>query len=346
MAWTEDLAVLGLSSKDGDAEDGRRRIRMAFLRLSRTQHPDKGGTKEEFQNLSAAYHRLIHKDEGEMKKSADSSSEEESKMNGEEDDNVEEPTDHEQDEDFDEYSYDDYFSYFNTYYREDEFDGDDDAYEDDFVSWEEEREQRRRAWSEHHRQQLRRGIDYRDEKASARSVMCMFCGEHPAITEGKARINGINWDEYIHSTNVEGYPSYMTCWLCKTNHISVLTAKMACKKFAGKLNIQVASRRTGNKYNPIFWELKCDGRSFHHQPQTHLTDVPTHNSEYYWYPDLERQALARGWKPRGKKKESVPWRRKDRIATSLVTPGSSSRKRRKRDKDSDDRKPKARKLFR
>ena len=79
-------------------------------------------------------------------------------------------------------------------------------------------EQKRRACSEHHRQQLRLGIDYRDGIALPGAVLCMFCGEKPAIIERVALENGIDWDEYIESMNVEGYPAYNTCWTCKSNH--------------------------------------------------------------------------------------------------------------------------------
>ena len=253
------------------------------------------------------------------------------------------------------YSYEDYYSYFNTYgyYNEDDFD----VYATRFASWEEEREARRRAWSEFHKRQVKRGNDFRDGKATKESDICMFCGKNTAITKSKAEENGLDWEEYIESTKVEGFPGYFTCWACKSNHVSVLTEKKACSMFAKKLNIQISSD-TGGTYNPIFKELRQNGRSFHHQPVTNLFEGETRNSEYYWYPDLEREALARGWKPRGDKKKSVPWQRKD-ISSSAsrplkkkaanVTPFTlSAKKRRKTDEsDDDDRKPSAkpRKLF-
>ena len=247
------------------------------------------------------------------------------------------------------YSYEDYYSYFNTYgyyNEEDDFD----AYEDNFSSWEKEREARRRAHSEFHKQQVRLGNDFRDGKASTQSDTCMFCGKNTAITESSAEENGINWEEYIESTQVETFPGYITCWACKSNHISVLTEKKACSMFAKKLNIQVQSNYGQGTYNPIFWLLRRNGRSFHHQPVTNMYDGAPRNSVFYWYPDLEREALARGWKPRGDKKKSVPWQRKDMLTSIVsITPGTLSlKKRRKTDEsDDDDRKPSAkpRKLF-
>jgi len=58
------------------------------------------------------------------------------------------------------------------------------------------------------------------------------------------------------------------------------------------------------------------------------------NSEYFWYPDLEEEALDLGWKPRGKDVDSVPWKRKDRDDSKkpgavIVTP-QKTRRRKKR----------------
>ena len=49
-----DLAALGLAAEENDETA----IRRAFLRKSRTAHPDKGGTNEEFVALRDAYERL------------------------------------------------------------------------------------------------------------------------------------------------------------------------------------------------------------------------------------------------------------------------------------------------
>lgn len=346
MSLSEDLAVLGLSSSDYDAEDSEGRIRRAYLRLSRTRHPDKGGSNEAFQNLSNAYHRLQTSNYAVENEAASEAEEEEQRAR----------QDWQDDEEEFNYWQDAYYDFFHAY--EEENYEDYDEYESVFVSWEESQRQRRKAWSDHHKQQLKRGIDYRDKKSSRQSVNCMFCGVNRAIDKRSAKKNGLNWEEYVQSTNVEGYPGYNTCWACKSNHVSVLTQKQACKKFAKKLDMEVQSRRSGKWYNPLFWALKLKKRLFHHTPQTNMYEGPTPAYEYYWYPDLEREALARGWKPRGKMKEEVPWRRKD-APTSIVlagpkspknkssravvvTPGTAEKKKRKRKRDNyDDRKPSA-----
>ncbi len=141
------------------------------------------------------------------------------------------------------------------------------------------------------------------------------------ITKEKAAKNGLNWDEY--SRGVEGYPRYTTCWICKDQHKSVLTEAQACMKFSKKLAFTAESKRSGNNYRPVFWLLKNANRTFHQQP---AVSVQTRNSEYYWYPDLEREALARGWKPRGAMKNSVPWDRKDRPTRETVSTPPRKRK--------------------
>ena len=318
MTLAEDLAVLGLTPGD---EDDPKKIRKAYLRRSLACHPDKGGSTEEFQGLSNAYGRLVHPvEDGEEEASSAAS--------------AAKASDHrEQHEDFytsnDNYWYGYYSEFFHDY-DEEQFD-DFDCYEGEFEAWETSREERRKAWSRHHQFELRRGRDFRDKKAEVGEPKCMFCGKNSPITKDEAISEGINWEEYNTATREDvhkDYASYNTCWCCKTNHVSVLTESQACKKFAKKLNYQIKSKRTGNPYRPVFWKLKTMGRSFHHQPVTEMCDGPTRNSEYYWYPDLEREALARGWKPRGKMKDKVPWQRKD-ISRGMVVHTSPAKKERK-----------------
>ena len=67
----------------------------------------------------------------------------------------------------------------------------------------------------------------------------------------------------------------------------------------------------------------------YHQPISKAYEGATRNSEYFWYPDLEEEALAQGWKPRGKKKEEVPWERQDirgKGALTVVKPSGVKRK--------------------
>ena len=63
-----------------------------------------------------------------------------------------------------------------------------------------------KAWSEYHQQQKKQGRDYRDAKISVTSptAICMFCGERPAIAKKEAVRSGLDWNEYIASSKVDG----------------------------------------------------------------------------------------------------------------------------------------------
>jgi hypothetical protein len=88
--------------------------------------------------------------------------------------------------------------------------------------------------------------------------------------------SGINWNEYIASTNVDGYPSCNTCWDCKNKHKSAITQQMARKQKFVKVQLD----------STVFLSLKQEKRTLHYQPVTKITDVETRVSEYFWYPDL------------------------------------------------------------
>lgn len=310
LTSTEDLAVLGLAPGD---EDDPKKIRKAYLRLSRTCHPDKGGSTEAFQRLSNAYGRLVHPAEDGEEEASSSAA-------------AAKAPDHREHEDSNANQWYGYYSEFFHDYDEEQFDNFD-CYEGEFEAWETSQEERRKAWSRQHQYELRRGRDFRDKKAEAGEPKCMFCGENSPITKNEAISEGINWEELSHATRED--VQYNTCWCCKTKHVSVLTESQACRKFAKKLNYQIKSKRRGAPYRPVFWKLKTLGRSFHHQPVTKMYDGPTVNSEYFWYPDLEREALARGWKPRGKMKDEVPWQRKD-VSRDVVAHTSPAKRQRKR----------------
>jgi len=87
----------------------------------------------------------------------------------------------------------------------------------------------------------------------------------------------------------------------------------------------------GGLYHPVFWFLKLHEKTFHYQPNIGRLTL---NSQYFWYPDLEEEALERGWKPRGKDKLLVPWKRKDVGATkkraNVVTPQRAQKQQRKK----------------
>ncbi len=114
---------------------------------------------------------------------------------------------------------------------------------------------------------------------------------------------------------------------------------MAKTKFVKKLN-----------GSSIFRELRRAKYTFRAQPATDLCEI-TRTSEYFWYPDVEKAALAAGWKPRGKQKESVPWWPKNlkklkatttpSTSVAAITPGSSTKRKKRRRSEEDDIKPRA-----
>ena len=157
MTRGEDLHMLGLSSEDYEAQDSQRRIRKAFLHLSRTHHPDKGGTNEGFQKLSQAYYRLR---DGEAQGARDDHQEEH-----EDSESAEERGDQGsswQDHDYYNFWQDEFFNFFRQNSNQDYGYSDE---EDDFYDWEQHAYERKKAMSDMHKQQLKAGIDFRDTKA-------------------------------------------------------------------------------------------------------------------------------------------------------------------------------------
>jgi hypothetical protein len=329
MTRAEDLHTLGLSSEDDEATDHQRRIRLAYLRLSRERHPDKGGTNEGFQKLSEAYYRL--RDDTAQGRSEDQD------RNASE--HAEERSDEGpswQDYDYENFWHDEFFRFFRQRFNHEY--GYSDEEDDDFHTWEQDAYERKKEWSKIHKQQLKEGVDFRDVKAQKETDCCVFCGENKPIEKQKAENNGIEWEGYVESKKPragKGKFGYNTCWLCKTKHISVLTEALAKTKFAKKL-----------KDSSIFQELKRAKYTFTAQPKTEFCPEPR-ISEYFWYPDLEAAALAAGWKPRGEQKESVPWQPKNRnkrklpntpTQAAVVTPNSSAKKSKRQHREDDDKK--------
>lgn len=330
MTRGEDLQTLGLS--DDEARNPRR-IRLAFLRLTKVHHPDKGGTNEGFQKLSEAYYRL----RAENNQGGDRDEHPAGDASGEEQ-NYDDGFEGQRDDDYDYYNFwqNEFFSFFRQSYYHAYTQSDDE--EEAFHDWEQEAYERKKQWSQIHRQQLKTGVDFRDVKAKGKADACIFCGKNKPIKKKKAESNGVDWDSYVQS--VKPRPGkdfgYNTCWVCKTNHDSVLTEAMAKNKFAKKL-----------KNSSIFMELRSAEYTFTAQPRTDLYQGETRVSEYFWYPDLEAAALASGWKPRGKMKGSVPWQPKNRkVLPMTLTPKSSAiitpdKKRKRPHNDDDDKKPSA-----
>lgn len=330
MTRGEDLQTLGLS--DDEARNPRR-IRLAFLRLSKVTHPDKGGTNEGFQKLSEAYYRL----RAENNQGGDRDEHPAGDASGE-GQNYDDGFEGQRDDDFDYYNFwqNEFFSFFRQSYYHAYTQSDDE--EEDFHDWEQEAYERKKQWSQIHRQQLKTGVDFRDVKAKGKADACIFCGKNKPIKKKKAESNGVDWDSYVQSVTPRPGKDfgYNTCWVCKSNHESVLTEAMAKNKFAKKL-----------KNSSIFMELRSAEYTFTAQPRTDLYQGETRVSEYFWYPDLEAAALASGWKPRGKMKGSVPWQPKNRkVLHMTLTPKSSAiitpdKKRKRPHNDDDDKKPSA-----
>jgi curved DNA-binding protein CbpA len=291
MRQSEAITVMELTGNESEKE-----ITKKYRKLALSRHPDKpGGTKEAFQILVSAYELLI-KASGTKEASTRNPNKRKKRADPDSDDEYEDSFSGSWGYDF----HHDFFSaggFYSSHTPDNEND------------WEEffqqQRETARRRYERQRREHIRQGYDYRDRRGNkdGEDCLCQFCGVNAAIDEESAKSSGIEWEEY--QSHPEGY---RTCWICKNKHISVMTESMAIKKFAKVLE----PKRQGSygDYRFIFWILRKEHRVFHHQPKSVFCDGPTRNSLYYWYPDLEDAALAAGWKPRGKKKDEVPWKPK------------------------------------
>ncbi|CAD7946905.1 unnamed protein product [Amoebophrya sp. A120] len=219
---------------------------------------------------------------------------------------------------FDDFFYDSHFKFFQRFFQKRQrnhssFDFDDFIFSDapcagfdDFDSWD---KKERQAYSAQRAKNVKKGYDKRDrefKKSPAESAFtktgrlkknrknanenapaaCKFCQKtvpNTVITESKANSSGLNWSQYC--THPFGY---QTCWACKNAHKSVMTENMARKKF---------SRVLDNDFlEDVFLKLRRENKCFDHKP--HNPHVGTRTSVYYWVPDLEPIAVARGWKKR------------------------------------------------
>jgi hypothetical protein len=314
----EALAELGFSSNN-EAAPAEIEIRKAYLLQCRLRHPDKGGTKEDFQKLVNAYEFLSG-----MKPHDESSKQQQ--PNQDTTPTTPKPqtqkpssTNHSSnsynysyynDEEEAEDCYASHFDFFHNFWAGYDYNSYDNEY-DHFTKWHKTKQEAARQ----RREDIKNNYDWRDEMAQDSDEICMFCGCHKAITKESALASGLNWTEY------SAHPShYTTCWACLKSHHSVLTEAMAKKKFAGSLNVLVEG--SYGPYNHVFWSLRKDSKAFHYRPV--CGDRLTKNSCYYWYPDLKDMALQHGWKPRGVQSSQVPWRRKTESSTK--TPPSTKRK--------------------
>ena len=303
-------------------------LKKRYYDLARELHPDKGGDKGNFQALVNAYDCLC-----------DSRKTEEVQPEEAEDDLQ---------------YYEDHLSYWHAYFQRDrsssgDFEEFDDRFQSTFDDWHMSAKEK----SEKRRQDIKNKVDSRDRKIYKKHAFdmpmiststddnwrpCMFCGVNYGISKSDAYEWGLNWDEYMqHEEN------YTTCWACLNDHTSAMTYKMAIKKFGRKLDpknadhflLEFDSNRRG-RIKPIFFDrLRVNKQTFHYQPKEkngfHTKNLK--EREYFWYPDLEHEAISRGWKPRGGSNDSeFPWRRKDlhqSVAKPVVTPSPKRKKKKK-----------------
>ncbi|CAB9521769.1 expressed unknown protein [Seminavis robusta] len=331
-------------------------LKKRYKRLALSLHPDKGGVKEDFQAMVHAYewlcdHSCVGPTTGSSANRSSSSTTSQPEEDGEEE--------HDREESDHEYTYAEHYSYWQDFFhhssdhqrsdRENQNDDNDDYFETTFDGWHERARQRARQ----RRQDIKDKYDWRDTKfkkrlqppASPKNVMtttqqgeesytngaCMFCGVNYGIQPSVAEEWGLNWAQYVRHSS-----QYRTCWACLKDHTSVLTKKMAMKKFARKLD-PATMLENGQSYPaPDFFRmLQRQHKTFHYQPVVKNEEgemICTRNSEYYWYPDLEAEALRRGWKPRGSTKFEVPWQRKDRTLSLAIIPVVTPQKKKQRKK--------------
>lgn len=273
FSMAADFAELDLLKFKNSNDSAEIKVHKAYLLKALILHPDRGGTKFAFQRLVNAFERLKRR----LQEEGNSG-----------DQTVTQLDFYSTDEQEEEYWYKQHYNFFvrawdYSFQNQQE-------YQTYFDNW--------------HREQTKAREKYLKLVKSTSTTppgeqLCMFCGSSGVITKKEAEAFGLDWQEYC--AHPEGYK---TCWPCKEGNLSVVSEKTCLLKFNKKLSVAVTSN-TGFEYNPFFAFLQESKRCFH---QT------THNKEitYYWYPDLEMEAYALGWKPRGKKKQQEgPWVRKD-----------------------------------
>ena len=305
----EDLATLGLS---GTAAPTESEIKKAYFKAVLIHHPDKGGRKEDFQRLVNAFERLSGtasmpspssgapqraQRQGQPPQAGpssgfrgaappphgcghDSDSDNDSQWY-----NCRSRCFH-SDSDTDSEWYDDHFGFFRNFFTGPFWRGaasGSDAGFAHFSAWAQDKAKRRAA-------NVKAGYDHRDVKlAGGRPprtgrpprAVCTTCRTNAAISKQDARASGVDWGL------CSGHPRYKTCWACKNRHASVLTQAMAVKKYPVLRAAQ-----------DVFQKLRQQRKYFPHRPVAEGVAY-TRESWYYWAPDLEEEARARGWRPRG-----------------------------------------------
>ena len=278
-----DLAALGLAAEEND----KTAIRRAFLRKSRTAHPDKGGTNEAFVALRDAYERL------QKNVYAASALPPRASQNNH--------GSHPFYGDYGDY-YDDCFggeSHYDWYdydWFEENYEEDEDAFHKKFHKremTEEERRARRQSFLKRNKDPLKR-----DRKAKPGEPKCDSCRYNRGITRDDADSWGLDYSAYSRHPE-----SRITCWICKLKFKTVLTKRKAEEKSwkdaEGKRLGKVLDGKAG-----LFRILREDNRTFCQHPKTEYQE-DTRLSEYYWVEDLQKIAQKQPAIPRSPKKKRV-----------------------------------------
>ena len=316
-----DLAALGLASEEKDVTA----VRRAFLRKSKTAHPDKGGTKEQFVALKNAYERLL--------KNVYAAPRAPPPRAGQNNHGASGGSYHHDAPDwnasFDDYDWDEesHYDWYDDWFGEnyEEYDEDNDESHDDWFDAfyakftkremnEEERRARRQNFLKRHKDPLKM-----DKKAKPGEPVCHSCRYHRGITEDDADYRGVDFGAY--SAHPKGR---ITCWICKLSFESVTTqCKAESKSWRDAEGNRLGKVLEGK--GVIFRALRGAKKTFCQQPKSEYVDE-TRLTEYFWVEDLQDFAEQLPAIPRTPKKKRV---------SENAVPGTPPRRQKKSTKRKD-----------
>jgi curved DNA-binding protein CbpA len=289
MSRAANLRALGLAEASSPT---KAELRKAYFHAAKKHHPDKGGSKEEFQKVQAAYESL--QDSTAPESTAETAYDFSSPPSGktrsydhgesDEDDNFTGES-----YEFYEFWWSNIFASFGAGYSSNE----DEQYERFSNAYKKTAKERR----EERKDNVKNRFDWRDttatipkkRKQNEVGQQCSFVGKdgkrctQAGITQLDARDSGLNWDQYSQHPDVSA-GVLATCWACKNAHETVMTQKQAEKKFC-ILKQQAESQATADRYNPVFSGLRKEGKSFEHTPNR--SGAATRKNVYYWVKDLQ-----------------------------------------------------------